>query len=277
MVYTLSKETLPLIDSFYERVCTAGQKYPFCLLIEPDNYHWNDVSHLEKIIETIISVTFHYHYLKLKFNAPVLLFRGAETDIGRYISQCREALLCQGYDEIECILLDGGHALSWPEKGKKGICFHLQTDHRHQIPSYTESILAIASLDHSFFFELKALSGLSDILEALRVAEQNISDQHPSLCHLLKEGRMLINRQQELDLQLGLLREQLDSKNSYHSSAHPATAYLTNQIKAITKFYKYEYEILPLWYKRLGHILKVLMGKRTFKSLFDDNAKKYKI
>ena len=42
------------------------------------------------------------------------------------------------------------------------------------------------------------------------------------------------------------------------------------------KWYYYEYEILPTWYKRLGHIVKVLMGKRTFRSLFSDKVKKYK-
>ena len=44
----------------------------------------------------------------------------------------------------------------------------------------------------------------------------------------------------------------------------------------VLNWYRNEYEILPRWYKRLGHILKVLMGKRTFKSLFDKNAPKYK-
>lgn len=42
------------------------------------------------------------------------------------------------------------------------------------------------------------------------------------------------------------------------------------------KWYYHEYEILPLWYKKFGHILKVIMGKRSFKSLFRDNVKKYK-
>ena len=41
-------------------------------------------------------------------------------------------------------------------------------------------------------------------------------------------------------------------------------------------FYHYEYDILPLWFKRLGHIVKVLMGKRSLRSLFNDNVKKYK-
>lgn len=44
----------------------------------------------------------------------------------------------------------------------------------------------------------------------------------------------------------------------------------------VIDWYQKEYEILPLWYKRFGHILKVLLGKRTFKSLYRDDVKKYK-
>ena len=40
--------------------------------------------------------------------------------------------------------------------------------------------------------------------------------------------------------------------------------------------YNSENEILPGWYKRFGHILKVLTGKRTFRSLFRDDVKKHK-
>jgi hypothetical protein len=42
------------------------------------------------------------------------------------------------------------------------------------------------------------------------------------------------------------------------------------------KWYYNEYEILPRWYKQFGHIIKVLMGKRSFRSLFNDDVKKYK-
>lgn len=42
------------------------------------------------------------------------------------------------------------------------------------------------------------------------------------------------------------------------------------------EWYYYEYEILPTWYKQFGHIIKVIMGKRSFRSLFNDNIKKYK-
>ncbi|HKZ65700.1 MAG TPA: hypothetical protein VJ111_05065 [Chitinophagaceae bacterium] len=44
----------------------------------------------------------------------------------------------------------------------------------------------------------------------------------------------------------------------------------------VINWYHKEYEILPRWYKRFGHILKVITGKRTFRSLFRDDVKKYK-
>jgi hypothetical protein len=44
----------------------------------------------------------------------------------------------------------------------------------------------------------------------------------------------------------------------------------------VLDWYHKEYEALPLWYKQFGHIIKVIIGKRRFRSLFDDNVKKYK-
>lgn len=45
----------------------------------------------------------------------------------------------------------------------------------------------------------------------------------------------------------------------------------------ITTWYHNEYEVLPLWFKRLGHIVKAFTGKRSFRSLFTDNVKKGKL
>lgn len=44
----------------------------------------------------------------------------------------------------------------------------------------------------------------------------------------------------------------------------------------VLNWYRDEYEILPLWFKRFGHIIKVIMGKRSFRSLFSNDVKKYK-
>jgi hypothetical protein len=40
---------------------------------------------------------------------------------------------------------------------------------------------------------------------------------------------------------------------------------------SIKHWYHKEYEVLPLWYKQFGHIIKVLYRKRSFKSLFNKN------
>ena len=44
--------------------------------------------------------------------------------------------------------------------------------------------------------------------------------------------------------------------------------YLKTNRDSILSWYEKEYEVLPLWYKRFGHIIKVMTGKRSFKSLY---------
>ena len=42
-----------------------------------------------------------------------------------------------------------------------------------------------------------------------------------------------------------------------------------HEAKELQNYYDKEYEVLPLWYKRIGHVIKVVIGKRNFKSLFN--------
>ncbi len=44
--------------------------------------------------------------------------------------------------------------------------------------------------------------------------------------------------------------------------------FLKSNRDTIRDWYEKEYEVLPLWYKRFGHVLKVMTGKRSFKSLY---------
>lgn len=49
----------------------------------------------------------------------------------------------------------------------------------------------------------------------------------------------------------------------------------TTRDEEIAKWYFNQYEVLPMWYKRGGHLVKVLYARRSFKSLFNDKAKGY--
>ncbi len=61
------------------------------------------------------------------------------------------------------------------------------------------------------------------------------------------------------------MTEVLRLRNELQRGQFEAEQSRANEILA---WYHKEYEVLPLWYKRFGHIIKVFKGKRTFKSLF---------
>lgn len=111
-----------------------------------------------------------------------------------------------------------------------------------------------------------------DVYSEMEGIEHEYKKTNPHLFNLI-ETRMRFGRKlEENEIRVQGLRKELESKEAYVSNLQiPQT-----DLKKVVDFYYYEYEILPLWYKRLGHILKVISGKRNFKSLFNEKVKKYK-
>jgi hypothetical protein len=68
---------------------------------------------------------------------------------------------------------------------------------------------------------------------------------------------------------------ELDIKKSVEKNMQNYLSLQKKQTADNVEWYHNEYEILPTWYKRIGHVIKVFMGKRTFRSLFSDKVKKY--
>jgi hypothetical protein len=121
------------------------------------------------------------------------------------------------------------------------------------------------------------------ILDFIDRSEETIMKQEPLLYRLIEKEIFYREQLDSLKLKIDVLQSELSSKNEY-------LAYLTagrsgdnvysnmglSESMKISKFYQQEYEILPLWYKRFGHIIKVITGKRSLRSLYDKNAPKYK-
>jgi glycosyltransferase involved in cell wall biosynthesis/GT2 family glycosyltransferase len=59
-----------------------------------------------------------------------------------------------------------------------------------------------------------------------------------------------------------------------HTTANTAPKTLRSDAE-VAEWYHNQYEILPAWYKRMGHLIKVIYGRRSFKSLFNDKEKEY--
>jgi len=96
-----------------------------------------------------------------------------------------------------------------------------------------------------------------------------------------KESQGLMNEIGSLRLEIHRLTQQILNPGAAtgilsHSMDDPDLLMrLQAQVHAETKrandtfnWYKNEYEVLPRWYKKFGQLIKALMGKRTFKSLF---------
>lgn len=109
------------------------------------------------------------------------------------------------------------------------------------------------------------------IEKELRKWEEALIEKNPKIYDVYIQLMRTTKELQEAKEQLQFSHQQVESLKRYN-----AILKSEEQTRRILEFYHSEYEVLPLWYKRFGHIIKVLTGKRSFKSLFDDKAKKGK-
>jgi hypothetical protein len=114
-------------------------------------------------------------------------------------------------------------------------------------------------------------SAIGSLIADLERVNQKLLQQHADFHELASEVREMRGKLSELSRRNSSVREE----NAILSELLELSA-KHNEVDDILRFYKNEYEILPLWYKRFGHILKVMQGKRSFRSLYDKRVKKYK-
>jgi len=116
--------------------------------------------------------------------------------------------------------------------------------------------------------------------------EKWMVDTHPLLAKLIVMDRFARHENSELKADNAILRFKLESSSDalklirkeaggyiaensrLRNELLRVEAEVEQRASEIIGWYGREYESLPLWYKRFGHIIKVLTGKRTFKSLF---------
>jgi len=107
---------------------------------------------------------------------------------------------------------------------------------------------------------------LPDILTALKEREMMLfKTQHYKFANIAYRQQVLIDQ----------YKAELDIKRSAEENVQNYLVMQKKQTAENVEWYHHEYEILPTWYKRVGHVIKVFMGKRTLRSLFSDKVKKY--
>ena len=184
------------------------------------------------------------------------------TDIS---ASLKEYLLLQGISDLS--LYRTGISENESSPGDP-LCFHDPaglTDH------YAADLQAGRIQEQPLFFCAASTELLQSAYLSLKTAEDHIKRHFPGVYSLISQYRLqekeLYSVRSTLSataMELANQRQYVDILRSNHAT------------KELQDHYTREYEILPLWYKRFGQIIKVLTGKRTFRSLFRDDVKKYK-
>lgn len=109
---------------------------------------------------------------------------------------------------------------------------------------------------------------IQTLFSLIDTANKVIKTDNLPLYDAISKLQLLLIENSDLKLKNTSVLNELENYKSHIimlKSLHEATQ--------LQLFYDNEYEVLPLWYKRIGHALKVIMGKRSFRSLFNNNKK----
>lgn len=235
----------------------------FCILI---NYS-SDVTVWSEFFEYVISISFHEYYRRPVLNMLFLVCTKTDDQLEQLIiSGAKE----NGYDD----------AILWnlaipPALGGLNVISsneNIGDQYYNFLKGYNNGNfnLIIKPGDKG-----DRMLSVEQVKNELQKAEARLQENDRSIYQLLRSNFEYRSEMEILNNRLLACEEFLAAKNSYANSELSAD-FKEKKINEIVTFYNYEYEILPLWFKRLGHVVKVLTGKRSFKSLFNNNVKKYK-
>ncbi len=108
------------------------------------------------------------------------------------------------------------------------------------------------------------LDNHDDYLKAVR----KIADWHVNEYHRILREQQTMGQQYGTSISANNLTNNPSMMYTSSEVLQKELEFLKSNRDTILSWYENEYEVLPLWYKRFGHILKVMTGKRSFKSLY---------
>ncbi len=218
---------------------------------------------------TLIQLFFHPHYEKIN-GQPVLFFNlnGEKNEVNEaLISSITAYCTQQGFDGIKCIYT-----------GERTVSSINNFSFLHQyqdLNSFTTAYFHLLSKEFyiaQYYGILKAPQNIiGDMIHSKLKTEANFKKEFPAQFNFAKQYCFFKKQVSLLENELECTKEDLKNQKIYLKIIKEQ-----DEALKINEFYQNEYEILPLWYKKFGHVIKVLMGKRAWRSLFDNNVKKYK-
>jgi hypothetical protein len=256
------------LESFLNLLFISNIKSPFIICIEEKKAFSPDL--IKRLCRFILPMTFHYRYFKSEYNKPLFFINTTQSDFFSNSALFKDEYIRQGFKSPDCIHLNTQTEPDFPAEDQEKFYKDLQKKYQHAFESFSPQ-------NNALYISITSLNDLSQSAIYLREHEKEIFREKKNIFSLMKRLSDLEKQKLSLSLYTGNIEQRLLSVQSYQSADNPVESEHRRKMNELIRFYDNEYEILPLWYKRLGHVIKVLMGKRTFRSLYDNNAKKYKM
>jgi hypothetical protein len=155
---------------------------------------------------------------------------------------------------------------TWTLSGIHGACWFPQVVNQpvskeELSNSYFDLLTCKFFIDQTICVICPDQKNLLQALEAIELAEKSIAKSHPHLHKLFRLHQALSRQNEKLSNENKRLEIDVINQKQY-------LAVLRNEkeMEKIIHFYHSQYEVLPLWYKRFGHMIKLLTGKRKVRS-----------
>ncbi len=218
---------------------------------------------LQLIEQGIARVSFSPSYLK-HGDAPVILLLTSQDSDQQFIDLVKKriesTLLAQGFElALLFALTDGLQNIQQNVER----CYYLNLTHG-DLPTnlvrinelYEENIV----MNAFFFMNCSENTECFQIIQEIVLAEQRFAARKPTVYALMQQLQAL---EAERDLLISenkrtqvLVQDGSNYLKQLKQDAGSTILWWENENQKIIRFYQTEYESLPLWYKRFGHLIK---------------------
>lgn len=250
-------------DNIYRILFFKQAKHPFCLAV-PAGTASNILLH-----DAVLPLFNHPQYaVREKKPEVILINEGTNTGINQSMIEAFQGKAqAQGWAGVHVI-----NFFKTPYGTQRDEVFSLAISSVAELKTFfSENPLAdiSAMAGAHFIIQVDDVSLIPFVQTEFVKIEEAVLEKNPKVYHVYTQLMRITKDLQETKEQLQFSNKQLDSLKRYN-----AILKSEDQTRRILEFYHSQYEVLPLWYKQFGHIIKVLTGKRSLKSLFDDASKK---
>jgi len=280
----------------FERLYRSDHK--FCFKIESDSTDQSQAG-MQALVNLVTSFLFLPSYVKHN-GQYVLLLDNCPVS---FKNKLKEILQKQLVTEINIVDIDtsrleetnGEIFVSLNEFN----CYLYSSGFNTNPANFITDKIQASALEKKWIIRINSKEDFSNKISRIKQFERLFFSINPLLTTLITESRSAKNNyvtaKAENDLLRMKLKNTVDNLKALRDSANGEINYLLNNHtkgesdggqkgvigdlkekvaklehdrKNIQEWYDKEYEILPLWYKRFGHVIKVFKRKRSMKSLF---------